>query len=414
MIVKCPSCNSEFMVGESVFKKTKSPLFHCNICNVFFRISANDILRESASVNTGIGTHASAVHAAEMEPAQENVPASTAADAQDDTATEGVYVDKQSDQENEASIEHDDVKRRIQKIFSIKKNTSKKIRSQTGVWVWDYKNKEASREPHLQKVSRYIDDINFNPEAEGIFIDQLLEHDVQPNGKIVKKMPILTRLTRFWARANRRTKRLDIGTIVGAISNGAKTFAHSGILKIALFLIVPYAVLATICYAARSYEDAPQLVASVMSFNKSGLPEIAPNTLEILNIEQEKVITSRAASGAPTDLTMISGNIFNTDIYSFSNLFLELRTYDKHNRLLETSIVPLENELNKHWNFPNNMEHLDTIKILSMQQKPARGTGFKLRPNNVSRFQIIVSHDSEQTYYFSVRVYSVKKTMNAV
>ena len=374
MIVKCPSCNSEFMVGNGVFQKAKSPLFHCNICNVFFRISANDIINESTSANTIIGAYTDTAQPAEIvqETATESTP--------ENSAVEEIHTDAQNSQSQEDSAQEDSapdshgkIKHRIKKIFNIKKNTVRKIRSQTGVWVWDCKNKEASREPHLEKVSRYIDDVNFNLDADGIFIDQLIKQNVQ--------------------------------------SNRVKAVMHSGILKIISFLFVPYLTLATICYAARSYEDAPPLIASIMSFNKSSLPEIAPSSLEILHVEQNKVSSSRDGDDA---LTIVSGDIFNTDKYSFQNLFLELRTYDKHNRLLETSIIPLENELSTHKDFPNNIGHLDTAKIFSMQQKPVRDTDFRLRPNHVSRFQIVVSQENEKTYYFSVKVYSVKKTMNVV
>ena len=414
MIIKCPACNSEFSVSDSVFQKAKSPLFHCNICNLFFRVSAGDILPDHVPQNPSQDTVKN--HATDV--LSEDSPANS---MQEDTAAQ------------ESTINPDEgVRRNIKKIFSVRKSTPKKIRSQSGVWVWDYENKVASLKPHLQKVEQYIDNVNFNPEAvDGIFIDQLIGQKIPTIDKSNKQPIVKNRLAAWLPGRQKKTRGIDEPTdpfsnprcrgevcsslqwnmdkLAGMFSTGIKTFAHSGVLRVILFLFIPYMMLVMICYVARNTEDAPPLITSLMSLNRSGLQEVAPSTLEILHINQDN-----AASKNGDMLTIVSGDIFNTDIYSFRNIFLELRTYDKHNRLLKTNVIPLANALNSHEDFPDNTALLDTAKVFSLQQKPTDGESLKLKPNHTSRFQVAVDSGDKQTYYFSVRVYSVKKHINSV
>ncbi|MDR2337085.1 MAG: DUF3426 domain-containing protein [Deltaproteobacteria bacterium] len=374
MIIKCPSCNSEFAIDDSVLKKAKSPRFHCNICNLFFRISKDDIFpstyqdfeSENKLTPQEIQKSTHIIKAKYKNIFHIRKTANKQIESLPPTATEP---------ESEISSAEPSLTKKLSQVTQ-PVLPQDKVSSKSGVWIWDNTKKIASTKPYQKKLKKYIDDINFNLGEEGVFIDQIIAK--QEENLIIKQTK--EQLKKQFLNQLNRLKKTATSIYTLSSKVGAKIKANLKAIppKIILFLFLPYAFFVTVCYGAKNIEQAPKIISVLMGINKDNLQEVAPSSLEILNLEQQEISTPGSER-----VVMVSGNIFNTDIYSFENIYLELKTYDKHNRTLASRVVPISET--------NNI---------------------KLKPNHSVDFKLSLTDAEQKVSYFSVRVYSVKRTMN--
>jgi hypothetical protein len=375
MIIKCPSCNSEFAVDDNVLNRAKSPSFHCNICNLFFRISKDDIFPSTSDATQNAETKD--IPQPEIQKSPRVIKAKH----------ENIFhIRKTTNKQIENSVP-DVIKTNIlpdEQITPEVPPTSaaqsvspdEAVPQKSGVWIWDNSKKIASTKPYQKKLKKYIDDINFNIGEEGVFIDQIIAK--QEESALIKQTKEHFKkhfVDKLASLKNTAINVCSFGNKLGAkIKSNLKTIPP----KIILFLLLPYMFFVTVCYGAKNIDNAPNIISVLMGINKENLQEVAPSSLEILNLEQQEISAKDSER-----VVMVSGNIFNTDIYSFENIHLELKTYDKHNRNLNSSVVAISNTDN-----------------------------IKLKPNHTVGFKVAITDVQQNVSYFSIRVYSVKRTMN--
>ncbi len=159
---------------------------------------------------------------------------------------------------------------------------------------------------------------------------------------------------------------------------------------------VPLALALTFWVWSKNIESTPTLLSETLHLTPSGLPHLAPPTMELVDLNSRSITLDDGKR-----VLEITGNLLNATMKSYSGITLEARVFDEQNSVIDRMVVNLKNGLSTATVASLSPEALSDLQ----QREVAADPG--VEPNARVPFRVIFTEPLDRAAWFSTKIYSV-------